>query len=288
MNLTDTKLADITTGNKVRGTALGNLASIPSSAGLIPLANIPVLGATFLSLASIPNSALYPLTLTSWVDGAAMRNIQSMPSLAGQLAWYSIVSSLASGSSIKFDGVSKFVGGQGLQAYSAGSYQISENGLYNTASGSPTSYTKVDEIYISRNGTLTIKFDTVFTSGPGGIYGTIYRNGSAVGTERLNTGAFTTYSEDISGWAIGDLCQLYIKVVVGTDVGTYGGLRVSESAPIVEKRVSTYTPAITKIWTGIGVPNNSIGVQGDIYLRTDGGATTTLYVKTGASTWTAK
>lgn len=110
MALSDTKLADITTGNKVRGTALGNLASIPSGSGVIPSVNIPFLGASMISLVSIPNSAIFPLTLTSWVDGSAMRNIQSMPSLAGQLSWYSIVSSLASGGSVQFNGVDKFVG----------------------------------------------------------------------------------------------------------------------------------------------------------------------------------
>ena len=61
-------------------------------------------------VASIPNTALVPITLTSWVDGAAMRNVQSMPSLAGQLAWYNVVSSLASGSTVIFDGSQKFVG----------------------------------------------------------------------------------------------------------------------------------------------------------------------------------
>jgi len=110
MNLTDTKLADITTANKVKGTALGNLASIPSGAGIIPVANMPFLGSSYVSLVSIPNSSLLPINLTSWVDGAAMRNIQSMPSLAGQLAWYSIVSSLASGGTVMSDGTSKFVG----------------------------------------------------------------------------------------------------------------------------------------------------------------------------------
>ena len=109
MGLQDTKIADITTGNKVRGTALGNLASIPSSAGVIPPANMAF--SSWASFASISNYALQPLTLASWVDGAAMRNIQSMPSLAGQLSYYSIVTSLASGGIPQFDGVNNFTGG---------------------------------------------------------------------------------------------------------------------------------------------------------------------------------
>ncbi len=48
-----------------------------------------------------------------------------------------------------------------------------------------------------------------------------------------------------------------------------------------------------RIFTGAGTPeSNIVGRVGDLYLRTDGGATTTLYVKTSGSTtntgWTAK
>ena len=107
-NIADTKLRQITTVNKVSGTAIGNLASIPSSAGIFPINNLP---SVLTSIASIPNNSLLPITLSSWVDGSAMRNIQSMPSMAGQLAWYSIVSSLASGASPVFNGTDKFVGG---------------------------------------------------------------------------------------------------------------------------------------------------------------------------------
>lgn len=39
---------------------------------------------------------------------------------------------------------------------------------------------------------------------------------------------------------------------------------------------------------GSGAPPSGLGTQGSMYLRRDGSTTTTLYVKTGASTWTAK
>ena len=41
MGLADTKLAPITTANKVSGTSLTGLASIPAGAGTIPSANVP-------------------------------------------------------------------------------------------------------------------------------------------------------------------------------------------------------------------------------------------------------
>lgn len=108
-NIVDTKLADITTGNKVRGTALSNLPSIPSGAGLIPFANIPtsILG---LSLVSIPNSALVPLTLASLVDGISFRNLASTP-VDQQFRYNTLVQSLASGGVPIYNGANNFVGG---------------------------------------------------------------------------------------------------------------------------------------------------------------------------------
>ncbi len=48
------------------------------------------------------------------------------------------------------------------------------------------------------------------------------------------------------------------------------------------------TDKLGKEYQGVGVPNAQVGDISDLYLRTDGGATTTLYVKTAATTWTAK
>lgn len=90
---------------------LGSLGNIQSGAGKIPNANLNLpFGSTISTLCSIPNLSLLPLTLASWVDGASMRNFQSLPTLAGQAAWYSIVSSLASGGFPSFNGTDKFVG----------------------------------------------------------------------------------------------------------------------------------------------------------------------------------
>lgn len=74
-----------------------------------------------------------------------------------------------------------------------------------------TSYTLVKTIYLcDRGGTYRIKFDLKNTNGAGTTYGKIYRNGGAVGTERTKAdNAYTTYSEDIAGWAAGDSVQLY-------------------------------------------------------------------------------
>ena len=119
MGLVDTKLGDITTGGKVRGSALLNLPSTPSGAGVIPIANLPnlatlsgnggVIGSTLLSLTSIPNSSLQPLTLASWVDGVSLRNLASTP-VDQQIRYNLLVSSRASGSVPAFNGANNFVG----------------------------------------------------------------------------------------------------------------------------------------------------------------------------------
>ena len=109
MNLSDTKLADITSGGKVRGSALLNLSSTPSGAGTFPAANIPNLNTTMLSLVSIPNSALQALVLASLVDGMALRNLCSTP-VDTQFRYNALVASMASGAFPQYNGSNNFVG----------------------------------------------------------------------------------------------------------------------------------------------------------------------------------
>jgi hypothetical protein len=73
--IADTKLAQLSTANKVSAAALCSLSSLPSSAGFWPVAN----------LASIPNASLLPISLTSWIDGGSLKNLASVPSGAGSI-----------------------------------------------------------------------------------------------------------------------------------------------------------------------------------------------------------
>lgn len=96
------------------------------------------------------------------------------------------------------------------------SYIISNPPEVNSA---VTTYTMVREIRMGNGGSYRIKFDLKAASGTGNVYGRIYRNGVAVGTERIDTGtSYVTMSEDIAGWSEGDLCQLYIKAAAGISV----------------------------------------------------------------------
>ena len=76
-----------------------------------------------------------------------------------------------------------------------------------------TSYAKVKEITLGIKGTIRIKFDMkAELSSDRTAYAKIYRNDVAVGTEQTQSNnVYTTKSEDISGWNIGDKLQLYIK-----------------------------------------------------------------------------
>lgn len=42
------------------------------------------------------------------------------------------------------------------------------------------------------------------------------------------------------------------------------------------------------VWYVTGAPPNGLGGIGDVALRSDGGAGTTLYLKTAAATWTGR
>jgi hypothetical protein len=73
------------------------------------------------------------------------------------------------------------------------------------------SYTKHKEMRLDRYAySLRIKFDLQMQSAGGNVYGKIYKNGVAIGTERTTTlTTWQTYSEDIDIFSPGDLIQLY-------------------------------------------------------------------------------
>ena len=81
-----------------------------------------------------------------------------------------------------------------------------------------TTYEKVKEVAIGRAGIVTVSF--ALKKSATTIYGRVYINGAAVGTERAETtSSYVVYTEDFTV-AIGDLIQLYVKA--GAAVATYG------------------------------------------------------------------
>jgi hypothetical protein len=85
---------------------------------------------------------------------------------------------------------------------------------------SEASYTKKKEIVMQASGTYRIKFTT--SAGTGiTTYGRIYRNDAAVGTEQVNNFGSQDYTEDISGWSVGDKLQIYCKATSGSGTVSY-------------------------------------------------------------------
>jgi len=238
--IADTKLAQITTAGKISGAALTSLASIPSGAGQIPIANIPNLAASKITSGTIDISRLpYGTTADKLVkldgdaklpavDGSLLTNIlPSNLSIAsqsrGDLLYFngSIWTRLAKGTTGQFliQGANDPAWGEGGTADGSvtniklGWYSVGAVLLASADTGGNTnssSYVKVKEIQIARYGTLTVKFDLQRVGGDNG-YGRIYRNGVAVGTEQVETtGNWVTKTENIAGWSPGDLCQLYV------------------------------------------------------------------------------
>jgi hypothetical protein len=92
-----------------------------------------------------------------------------------------------------------------LPNFTTGSYQIADS----SAEESTTSetYVKLKEIYVGRAGTVTTFFYLKCLTD--NAWGRVYKNGTAVGTERNTTSqSYVSYSENITV-AAGDLIQLY-------------------------------------------------------------------------------
>lgn len=78
-----------------------------------------------------------------------------------------------------------------------------------------TSYVKIKEFYCNRNGNLSTTMELWNIDLAGAVYGRIYRNGSAIGTERITSGQTQgSWSENISV-SIGDLIQFYSHISTG-------------------------------------------------------------------------
>lgn len=199
--IADTKLAQITTAGKVTGTAISALTSLPSSAGLIPVAH----------LASIPNTSLLPISLASWVDGGALKNLGSVVTLAGTLPRANISTA------------------HSFKAHKNGSNQtgVATNSATKVTFGTETFDTNSN--FASSTFTCSVAGKYYFraqiqwtTGGAGGenflIY--IYKNGSSVAEIKNTTTNNDSLSQQIStilDLAVSDTIEVYAKQITGTD-----------------------------------------------------------------------
>jgi hypothetical protein len=98
----------------------------------------------------------------------------------------------------------------------AGSSLTVFNGDVGTGAITSTTSTtplKKYSITILTPGTYRITFYLKSTNSTNTVYGQIYRNGVAVGTQRSNANNSTNglaYTEDIAGWNEGDVLEIYL------------------------------------------------------------------------------
>lgn len=98
-------------------------------------------------------------------------------------------------------------------AFLAGNYQLAISSAVSMSY--PSIYTKKKEILINKTGIYRVSFDMKLYNVGSFVYGRVYKNGSAIGIERVQSSTtYTTYTEDIS-FTAGDYCQLYVKIVEG-------------------------------------------------------------------------
>ena len=149
-------------------------------------------------------------------------------SVAGNLASGNVTVAIASGGVGTTQLADSSVSQGKMVNYTAGDRLLIKS-VQETIATSIT-YIALKQIRLDRGGTLRISFKLRRVGGsllP--VYGRVYRNGSAVGTERSTTSTSgDTYTQDISGWSAGDRIQVYGRTsdAISTTVGV-SELRVS-------------------------------------------------------------
>lgn len=119
-----------------------------------------------------------------------------------------------------------------VRPYAAGSLAIAAASTSNYAPS--TSYTKMFSIQVARSGTLTVYFEIGGGVAGGTTYGRIYKNGSAVGTERSVSGTGSgSWSEDIGSLSAGDTIELWGKYS-GSGAGYLTGFQLRNAFRIGE------------------------------------------------------
>lgn len=154
-------------------------------------------------------------------------------------------SNVASAESIKAYVDSEISGIAVGEVFAAADTIIARNDGVDTANGA---LAKKKEFLISNEGVLRISF-TISIGGSNGETGNarIYRNGSAVGTARSVTAASSpaTFTEDISGWSVGDKVQIYLGTTVGGLNVSLTNFHLKSSTYGIPLRLLTGTTATT-------------------------------------------
>ena len=213
--IADTKLDDITTGNKVGGTALFGLASIPSGAGIIPQENLPDSISDFTtinvgSLASIAQANIPDLDVNTNLDSVNFINT-SLASIAD----IHIASDLTYGTTnqgdILYDNGTSIVrltpgtDGHWLKTQGAGANPVWEANDPGTTFVSKTTVNNA-----SNSGDITIEEDKTYlvvaelNADAGGVTPTLLFNSDSTGTRYAWTNTRRTFATTPTVTNLGD------------------------------------------------------------------------------------
>lgn len=148
-----------------------------------------------------------PLVAANWTESKDITPQQAMQAIwisTGPTTGYLVVIA-DTGKSWEFTGAS---------ATTVWSDSDTLGGANSEETSTDAGYTKIKEIVINQalTGARNISFDIKSNDGATTVYGRVYRNGSALGTEQTTTsGTFVTKTESINQtWAANDLLQLYV------------------------------------------------------------------------------
>lgn len=117
-----------------------------------------------------------------------------------------------------------------LATPSPGNYAIVND--YREATTTSTVYTKLKEIKLGTGGTFTVSF-YLHSDGVNTVYGRVYKNGSAFGTEQSTvSGGYVLKSENLT-FADGDLIQLYCYSPGGVPTVYVREFALSVDSPLI-------------------------------------------------------
>jgi len=167
-------------GSKLQVLSAGVNAGVIGSGGIV--------NADINAGAAITDGKLATISTASKVDGAALYNLGNIPAGAGTIPAANAPAAA-------------------YPTATAGTHIVAKSEA-ETTGGTTTSYTLIKEITMGKTGTFTISFELKNQAGQT-AYGKIYKNGSAVGTERINSSnSYVNYDENLA-FVAGDLIQIY-------------------------------------------------------------------------------
>lgn len=294
--IVDTKLGQIATPGKVNGSAIDSLPNLPAGAGLIPSANLP----------SVTPDSDATLTFTdittnnsSTTKHGFLKKLSNVATefMNGVGNWVAItidaILPTQTGNSGKFLTTNGSVASWGSTAsvadFTAGDTILAS---LDTAINSPATLLEAQRFTIGNvGGTFRVTYRVDWKNQSEG-HVRIYKNGSPFGTDRTQSSAVGVidYSEDLA-FSAGDTCELWGQNgSIALNLLSLFRLKVASVGTVRnDYPTNSYNNSTaSRVYSGVGAPVSTYGNVGDIYLNISGGASTTLYVKTGASTWTAK